>query len=110
MPTPPTTAADGEIRKPPIREILQGRIMRLEEKKFRIWLAKQGWQVRHQQVAKTMLSTFIEEWARVLNGVWFHNPELVCIGVTRETVIKMKVPAWMTDYINSYPRAEWPEV
>jgi hypothetical protein len=102
-----TPAVDGKIRRPPIREILQDRITRLEERRFRNWLDKTGYFVANRQVAKTMLSTYIEQFAKVLNGVWFTEPKKVSIGVTRETVLKMNVPDWMTAFILSYDDAPW---
>jgi len=66
-----------------------------------------GWVVRDQSIAKTALSTFIEFKMRHDHGVFFGDSQTVMICRAAGNAEAIKVPAWMTEYIESFPVAPW---
>lgn len=99
-----------KTRRPTMKELVQQHVVGCHPANFHKWLARQGWNVRDQSVAKTALSTYFEEKLRTQFGVWFTDPTLVNIGAKEDLTLQIKVPAWAVQWINSFPASSYARV
>lgn len=77
------------------------------EARFRSWLAKEGWEVRDQSVARTALSTFVEWRMFADQGVYIKDDMLIIGSRGGSDPYRFELPYWMLKYITSFPKAPW---
>ena len=106
----PASVVRQDDRKTSVSQMLQEQIAKLDPASFAEWLSKSGWVIRHRHIARTALSTWIEQNQTIAHGVWFVSPTRLKLGFTESAVTEATPPKWVSDYINSFPVAAWTEV
>lgn len=102
------TSTRQHFTRPSMKELVNEIVVNGTRAEFDEWLDRVGWGVRNTSVAKVALSTYIESRLEVKGGVWFGNQaNIIHIGAREGLVLQIRVPAWMTDYIKSFPRPTW---
>ena len=88
---------------------IQNAVLNLQASDFVTWVHNTFGpiDVRFQQIAKTLLSTFIEESLRIRHGVYFSDSKTVHVGWVHTSFMKIEAAGWMEAFIEAHPKANW---